>query len=66
MITRRTPWQPICGRLSEAARLKSDKGGKIVDFYLLLRHCLADTLQVVKMLDGIDFLDLLRLDVPQA
>jgi hypothetical protein len=36
------------GRGRQAA---SDKGGKILDFYFLLRHCLADTLQVVKMLD---------------
>ena len=45
--------QPICGWPSEVevARLQSDKRGKILDFYLLLRHCLADTLQVVKMLD---------------
>jgi hypothetical protein len=33
------------------ARLQSDKGGKILHFYFLLRHCLADTLQVVKILD---------------
>ena len=43
----------MCGRPMEVevARLQSDKGGKILDFYFLLRYCLADTLQVVKMLD---------------
>ena len=53
MVIRRAPCQPICGWPIEVevARLQSDKGGKILDFYFLLRHCLADTLQVVKMLD---------------
>jgi hypothetical protein len=65
-VIRRIPCQPICGWPSEVARLQSDKGGKILDFYFLLRHCRPDSLQVVKMLDGIDFLDLLRLDVRQT
>jgi hypothetical protein len=53
MLIRRAPCHPICGWLIEVevARLQSEKGGKILDFYFLLRHCLADTLQVVKMLD---------------
>jgi len=51
MVIRRIPCQPISGRPLAAARLLSDKSGKILDFYLLLRHCLADTLQVLKMLD---------------
>ena len=53
MVIKRVPCQPICGwpMEVEVARLQSDKGGKILDFYLLLRHCLADTLQVVKMVD---------------
>jgi hypothetical protein len=68
MAIKRTPCQPICGRPREVkvARQQSDEGGKILDFYFLLRHCLADTLQVVKILDGIDLLDLLRLDAPQT
>ena len=67
IVIMRTPCQPICGWPSqvEVARRQSDKGGKILDFYFLLRYCLADTLQIVKILDGIDLLDLLRLDVRQ-
>ena len=53
MVIKRVPCQPICGWPSEVevARLQSEKRGKILDFHLLLRHCLADTLQVVKMFD---------------
>jgi hypothetical protein len=52
-VIRRDPYQPICvlPLEVEAAGLKSEKRGKILDFYFLLRHCLADTLQVVKVLN---------------
>jgi hypothetical protein len=50
----------------ELARLQSEKDAKILDFHFSLRHRLADPLQVVNIFNGIDFLDLLRLDVCQA
>jgi hypothetical protein len=34
-----------------AVRRQSEKRGKILDFYFLLRHCRPDSLQIVKMLD---------------
>ena len=52
MAIKGTPWQQIRGCYNEVhvARLLSDEGGKILDFYFLLCYCLADTLQVVKVL----------------
>ena len=41
----------VVGAEVEVALLPSEKGGEILDFYFLLRYCLADTLQIVNIFD---------------